>query len=210
MAVFFLYGLYFADLHEKLLLLHSSRMNCFMKSVNLICACTQPLAADMMLSGKKKNNPGEMLLCLWIFSAVNVLNFYCLCHIYEIHSSQILGSDMRGIHSETGTYNCPYLGVSVPFCMGISKVPVSLLYLSFIFLADSLKQGMSWNISSSARFQLCLSHLGLSNFCSLKVRPALKVCWFKVMQFWKKDKTSLSFLTQVSQAEHELTQPCQS
>lgn len=54
MAVFFLYGLYFADLHEKLPLLHSSRMNCFMKSVNLICACTQPLAADMMLSGKKK------------------------------------------------------------------------------------------------------------------------------------------------------------
>lgn len=66
--------------------------------------------------------------------------------------------------------------VSLPFYMGISKVPKSLLYLRVIFLADSLKQGMSWNINSSARFQLCLSHLGLYNSCSLKVRPALKVC----------------------------------
>lgn len=51
-----------------------------MKSVNLICACTQPLAADMMLSGKGKKKkkgkiPGENLPCLWIFSVCECLKF---------------------------------------------------------------------------------------------------------------------------------------
>lgn len=50
-----------------------------MKSVNLICACTQALAADMMLSGKKITLV-KFFLLYGFFLLPNALNFYYLCH----------------------------------------------------------------------------------------------------------------------------------
>lgn len=180
MAVFFLYGLYFADLHEKLLLLHSSRMNCFMKSVNLICACTQTTSCRHDAFRKKKN--GEKLLCLWIFSPwacfkfLLPLSFLYMRSILPKYWAVTLGGYiLKGAPTIIHISEC--LSFFVP---GFLKC-LSLQYLSFIFLANSLKQIKSWNISSSSQFQFCLSHLGLSNYCSREERPGLKVSEFKAM-----------------------------